>query len=161
VSGKPLPERFRLGPVELDRYLAGQLQGMAYMRRLRAIEDEEARHLRELEDAWRALAEAERDDAAFALAWREVASAWDFRRINDLTVRHTAYYPIEARVPMNPRTGDYAQRWQRGEYGAEWILERFPAARALALEASGSEPQSPEREPRTRSGTGGGVTRLS
>jgi hypothetical protein len=160
VRGKPLPERFRLGPVELDRYLAGQLQGMAYMRRLRAIEDGEARHLTELEGAWRTLAETEQDEAAFALAWREVASAWDFRRINDLIAKHNAYYPIEARVPMNPRTGDYAQRWQRGEYGAEWILERFPATRALALEASGSEPQSPKERPVSGSGTGASVTKV-
>ena len=134
MSGKPLPERFRLGPVELDRYLAGQLQGLAYMRRLRAIEDEEARHLRELEEAWRALAEEEQDQAAFALAWREVASAWDFRRINDLIAKHNAYYAIEARVPMNPRTGSYARRWQRGEYTAEWILERFPPSLRRARE---------------------------
>ncbi len=100
MSGRPLPQRLRLGPVELDRYLAGQLQGLAYMRRLRAIEDEEARHLRELEEAWRALAEVER--------------------------------------PMNPRTGTYAQQWQRGEYTGDWILERFPPSlrRALALRAA-------------------------
>ena len=126
MSGRPLPHRLRLGPVELDRYLAGQLQGLAYMRRLRAIEDEEARHLRELEEAWRALADEAPDDAAFALAWREVAAAWDFRRINDLIAKHNAYYPIEARVPMNPRTGNYARTWQRGDVHAEWILERFP-----------------------------------
>jgi hypothetical protein len=130
VSGRPLPDRIRLGPVEVDRYLAGQLQGLAYMRRLRAIEDEEARHLRELEDAWRTLAAEELDDDAFLLAWREVASQWDFRRINDLVAKHNAYYAIEARVPMNPRTGDYARRWQRGEYTAEWILARFPRQRA-------------------------------
>jgi hypothetical protein len=138
VSGRPLPDRIRLGPVEVDRYLAGQLQGLAYMRRLRAIEDEEARHLRELGEAWRRLADEEPDDAAFALAWREAASAWDFRRINDLIARHNAYYAIEARVPMNPRTGGYARRWQRGEYTAEWILERFPPSlrRARALPAA-------------------------
>ena len=134
MSGKPLPERFRLGPVELDRYLAGQLQGLAYMRRLRAIEDEEARHLRELAEAWRALAEEEPDEAAFALAWREDASAWDFRRINDLIAKHNAYYAIEARVPMNPRTGSYARRWHRGDYTAEWILERFPPSLKRARE---------------------------
>jgi hypothetical protein len=136
VSGRPLPDRIRLGPVQVDRYFAGQLQGLAYMRRLRAIEDEEARHLRELEEAWRTLADEEPDDAAFALAWREVASAWDFRRINDLIAKHNAYYAIEARVPMNPRTGDYARSWQRGEYTAEWILERFPTQRARALPAA-------------------------
>jgi hypothetical protein len=138
VSGEPLPQRLRLGPVELDRYLAGQLQGLAYMRRLRAIEDEEARHLRELEEAWRALAEAERDESAFAVAWREIAAGWNFARINDLIARHNAYYAIEARVPMNPRTGTYAQRWQRGEYTADWILDRFPPSlrRAQALRAA-------------------------
>ena len=130
----PLPQRFRLGPAELDRYLAGQLQGLAYMRRLRAIEDEEARHLSELADAWATLAEESTDDAAFALAWPEVAGGWSFRRINDLIAKHNAYYAIEARVPMNPRTGTYARNWRRTEYDADWILERFPPVRALALE---------------------------
>jgi hypothetical protein len=133
VSSGPLPQRFRLGPVELDRYLAGQLQGLAYMRRLRAIEDEEERHFRELEAAWRALAETVEDDVAFAVAWRESAAGWDFKRINALIAKHNAYYGIEARVPMNPRTGTYARTWQRGDYAAEWILERFPPDRALAL----------------------------
>jgi hypothetical protein len=135
VSGRPLPQRLRLGPAEVDRYLAGQLQGLAYMRRLREIEDEEARHLRDLADAWHALA-AEAGDDAFALAWREAAAGWDFRRINGLIARHNAYYAIEARVPMNPRTGGYARSWQRDDYDAGWILDRFPAVRALAVETS-------------------------
>ena len=137
--GKPLAQRLRLGPVEVDRYLAERLGGLAYMRRLRAIEDEEARHLSLLEAAWRALAtEAGITDAAFVLAWRDAAASWSFRRLNELVARHNEYYPIEARVPMNPRTGDYARRWQRGEYTAEWILERFPPSlrRARALPAA-------------------------
>ena len=97
------------------------------MRRLRAIEDEEARHLRELSETWLALAEDEDETASFATAWREVASAWDFSRINELIAKHNAYYAIEARVPMNPRTGRYARPWKRGDYTAAWILERFPA----------------------------------
>jgi hypothetical protein len=136
VSG-PLPERFRLGPVDLDRYLAGQMHGLAYMRRLRAIEDEEARHVRELEEAWSALAEDEPDDARFAVAWRELAAGWNFGRINDLIVRHNAYYGVEARVPMDPRTGGYKRSWKRASYDAAWILERFPPARVLAAERAG------------------------
>jgi hypothetical protein len=127
VKGKPLPQRLQLGPIDLDRYLAGQLQGLAYMRRLRAIEDEEARHLRELSEAWHALVDEGRDDASFAIAWREAASAWDFRRINALIAKHNAFYAIEARVPMNPRTGRYERPWNRGDYTAAWILEHFPA----------------------------------
>jgi len=134
VSGKPLPQRLRLGPVELDRYLAGQLHGLAYMRRLRAIEDEEARHLRELEAAWLVLAEDEQDEAAFALAWRDIALGWDFRRINELIASHNAFYAIEARVPMNPRTGSYARRWKREPYTAAWILDRLPPSLKRARE---------------------------
>jgi len=130
VTQGRLPQRFRLGPAELDRYLAGQLSGLAYMRRLRAIEDEEARHLRELAEAWTTLAEEELDADAFALAWRDVAAGWSFRRINDLIANHNAYYAIEARVPMNPRTGTYARNWRRTEYDAAWVLERFPPVRA-------------------------------
>ena len=137
VSGRPLPDRIRLGPVEVDRYLAGQLQGLAYMRRLRAIEDEEARHLRELDEAWRVLADEEPDEAAFALAWREVATAWDFRRINDLIAKHNAYYAIEARVPMNPRSGTYARSWQRvGVRRRRGSSSAFLARRARALQAA-------------------------
>ena len=135
MSQGPLPQRFRLGPAELDRYLAGQLSGLAYMRRLRAIEDEEERHLRELSAAWTTLADEERDADAFAQAWREVAARWSFRRINALIGRHNAYYGIEARVPMNPRTGTYAKSWRREPYDSEWILERFPPERALAFAA--------------------------
>jgi len=135
VKGQPLRQRLRLGPAELDRYLAGQLHGLAYMRRLRAIEDEEERHLRRLAEAWHALA-GETDEEAFASAWREAANAWDLRRVNRLVAQHNAYYPIEARVPMNPRTGDYAKTWRREPYDEAWILARFPADRA---QASGSD----------------------
>jgi hypothetical protein len=150
VKGKPLTQRITLGPVELDRYLAGQLHGLAYMRRLRAIEDEEARHLRELAEAWHALAHEEQPDAAFAAAWNALASNWSFARVNALIASHNAYYAIEARVPMSPRTGGYAKSWQRADYTAAWILKRFPAVRALALEASASKPQTREERPLRR-----------
>ena len=114
--------------IDVSKYLAGQYQGYAYMRRLRAIEDEEARHLRELAEAWHALAE-EVGDNEFAAAWREHARTWDFRRINRLIASHNAYFPIEASVPMNPRTGGYAKSWRREPYDAEWILTRFPPRR--------------------------------
>jgi hypothetical protein len=105
-------------PVDVAKYLAGQYQGLAYMRRLRAIEDEEARHLRELDAAWQ---ECEDEQA-----WRDLAAAWDFRRINRLIAAHNEHFPVEASVPMNPRTGGYALRWQREPYDTDWILARFP-----------------------------------
>jgi hypothetical protein len=131
--GKPLPDRIRLGPTDVDRYLAVRAGGLAYMRRLRAIEDEEARQLLRLEEAWLALAEETTDDG-FAPAWREAVAGWSFRRLNALVASHNAYYPIEARIPMNPRTGGYARSWRREQYGEAWILERFPPLRGRALE---------------------------
>jgi hypothetical protein len=142
LHGKPLPERIRLGPTDLDRYLAVRAGGLAYMRRLREIEDEEVRHLLALEAAWLALAE-EANDEEFALAWRDAAAGWDFRRINELVARHNAYYPIEARVPMNPRTGGYAKSWKRERYGEEWILERFPPLRGDAVASAAAESPAP------------------
>jgi len=126
LHGRPLAQRLRLGPVEVDRYIAERLGGLAYMRRLRAIEDEEDRHVRLLDEAWHALAEQDGMTAtAFALAWRETAESWDFRRLNQLVERHNEYYPIEARVPMDPCTGDYAKPWRRRPYDAAWILGRW------------------------------------
>ena len=134
MSGRRLPQRLRLGPLEVDKYFVERAGGFAYMRRLRAIEDEEARHLRELEEAWHTLAE-ECDDAAFARVWRETAASWDFRRVNTLIAKHNEFFPVEAQVPMNPRTGDYAKSWRREPYDAAWILERYPPRRDSAFNA--------------------------
>ena len=123
----PLPQRLRLGPVELDRYLAGQLAGLAYMRRLRAIEEEEERHLRELAEAWATLADETSDDDAFALAWREVAAGWSFRR-GGWTQR------LEPCAPFYSRDG-LARRASIGLLHAA----KYLAVRALMLRLDGTD----------------------
>jgi hypothetical protein len=59
--------------------------------------------------------------------------AWDFGEVNDLIERHNRWYPAEARLPMDPRTGDYAlvngRSYRRPPLDAAWALERF-ASRA-------------------------------
>lgn len=114
--------------IDVAKYLAGQYQGLAYMRRLRDIEDEEARQMRALAAA--------REEAATDEEWLEVVAAWDFGRLNRLVEAHNAYYPIEAGVPMNPRTGTWARDWRRPLYDAGWILERFPTAARAPRAAS-------------------------
>ena len=63
--------------------------------------------------------------------WRRLAERWDFGEVNDLIDRHNRYYPIEARLPMDPRTRDYVKiggrSYRREPLDAQWILERFPA----------------------------------
>ena len=92
------------------------------------------------------LAEAQIDDEIEALTirienayaerndddvWRRTAERWDFGEVNDLIERHNRYYPIESRLPMDPRTRDYVKiggrSYRRQPLDAAWILDRFPA----------------------------------
>jgi len=114
-----------------DAYLAATRGPLPYMLRLHEIELQTADHEERLCGAWRALAEdSGDDDAGFARAWEAMAADWSFRGVNDLIERHNRWYPIEARLAMDPRTGDYV-RVNGRDYRVEpldgtWALERFP-----------------------------------
>jgi len=138
LRGRPLALRLRNFLPVADTYLAATRGPLAYMLRLREIEQRTADHEERLAGAWHALAEdSVGDDAAFARAWEAVAAVWTFADVNDLIERHNRWYPIEARLPMDPRTGDYALvngRHYRLEPLAEaWVLERFPPALERAV----------------------------
>jgi hypothetical protein len=140
VRGKPLESRvrnFRPDAAAAIRALEGPT---AWMRRLRAIEDGMAEHEQRLGDAWRSLAGEIEHPAEFAAAWRETASGWSFAEVNELIERHNRNFPIEARLPMDPRTRDFVRvngrSYEREPLGAAWILERFPPDRAAAVFAS-------------------------
>ena len=114
-----------------DAYLAATRGPLPYMLRLREIEQQTADHEERLYDAWRALAEdSGGDDVGFARAWEAVAAGWPFHQVNDLIERHNRWYPIEARLAMDPKTGDYAlvngRDYRLEPLDAEWVLERFP-----------------------------------
>ncbi|MDQ3672222.1 MAG: hypothetical protein M3364_07275 [Actinomycetota bacterium] len=68
----------------------------------------------------------------FARAWGAAAARWSFVEVNDLIERHNRWYPIEARLPMDPRTGDYAlvngRDYRLRLLDGRWVLERFPPA---------------------------------
>lgn len=123
LTGRPQRRRIRRFRPEADRYLASLGGPLPYMQRLRQIDDAIEEHERRL-----AAAHAEhRDDPA---GWRRVAERWNFSEVNDLIERHNRWYPIEARLPMNPRTRDYVEvggrPYTREPMDAEWILGKFP-----------------------------------
>ena len=64
----------------------------------------------------------------------DLAEGWDFGDVNELIDRHNRWYPAESRLPMDPRTGDYAlvngRSYRREPLGARWVLERFPSPAA-------------------------------
>jgi hypothetical protein len=141
LAGKPLRRRLRNFRPEADTYIASLGGPLPYMQRLRAIADETAAHERELELRWAKLAaECRGDVQGFAHRWTEIARRWDFYSVNDLIEKHNRYYPAEARLAMDPRTGDYAlvggRPYRRRPLGPEWVLERFPPVLPLALEAA-------------------------
>jgi hypothetical protein len=101
------------------------------MLRLREIEAMTAAHERALGEQ-RARLAAEVAPERFAEEWRHAVTRWSFDEVNDLIARHNRWYPVEARLPMDPRRRDYAlvngRDYRLRPLDAEWALARFPAA---------------------------------
>jgi hypothetical protein len=130
LRGRALPLRLRNFRPAADGYLASLGGPLPYMLRLREIDALTDAHRCELESRWRALAAEVRDPEAFARRWRAEVAATRFDEVNDLIDRHNRWYPVEARLPMDPRRGDYAlvngRDYRRTPLGPDWALERFP-----------------------------------
>jgi hypothetical protein len=124
LAGERLPRRIRRFRPEPDAYVASLGGPLPYMLRLRTIEDEIAQHEERLAEAY----VRHRDDP---LRWRRIASRWDFGAVNDLIERHNRWYPIEARLPMDPRSHDFVKvggrDYRLDPLDEDWILEHFPA----------------------------------
>jgi hypothetical protein len=113
------PRNFTLS---LEERLRAYAQGApGYIRRRRRIEDLEERLLQRL-----AAAAAPAEAAASAETVAELAL------LNDLIDRHNRYYPIEANLPVDVRTGKLLER------GVPWRpLPTVTAAELLARAAAG------------------------
>jgi hypothetical protein len=124
LVGTPIRRRLRNFRAEPDSYLASLGGPLPYMRRLRRIEEETDAHRERLAEAY----EEHRGDPA---AWRRVAERWDFGDVNELIEKHNRWYPVEARLAMDPRTRDFVKvggrAYHREPLGAAWVLEHFPA----------------------------------
>jgi hypothetical protein len=140
LTGKPLPVRARYFRPAAEAYLVATRGPLPYMLRLREIEQRREAHESELRDAWHALAkDALSDPARFRREWLERAAREVFDAINDLIDRHNRWYPVESRLPMDPRRGDYAlvngRDYRLLPLDADWVLERFPADLSSAAAA--------------------------
>jgi len=121
AAGRPLRQRYRNFKADAGSYLASLGGPLPYMTRLREIAALVARHERELREAYQTLGPGE---------WHEHVRRVDFSEVNDLIDRHNRWYPVEARLPMDPRTGDYAlvngERFAKQRLDARWVFDRFP-----------------------------------
>jgi hypothetical protein len=123
LTGRALPRRIRRFRADPDTYLASLGGPLPYMQRLRQIDDA-------IEEHERRLAVAYSEHGAEPEEWQRVAARWSFSEVNDLIARHNRWYPIEARLAMDPRTRDYVKiggrSYWREPLDAAWILGRFP-----------------------------------
>jgi hypothetical protein len=134
LRGRPLPTRTRNFSLAADRYALALAGPPAHVRRLREIEDEVSSHEEALCAAWTDLAEYHHGEPdELARRWRELAHRWSFGIVNDLIRLHNLWYPAEARLPMDPRTGDFVlvggRPYRLRPLDAAWVLERFPSKR--------------------------------
>jgi hypothetical protein len=140
LTGKPLAFRLRNFASSAEAYLASAGGPLPYMLRLREIERRTAEHEAGLAGAWRVLAEESREaDSDFAVAWTSAARSWLFDEVNELIERHNRWYPVESRLPMDPRTGDFVpvngHPYRIQPLDGDWVLERFPPRLERALAA--------------------------
>jgi hypothetical protein len=131
VKGKPLERHLRNFSLAADRYALSLAGPPAHSRRLREIEEAVATHEESLRCEWEELARSDRGDAAgFARAWRAHAARRRFDAVNELIARHNLFYPVEARLPMDPRTRDFVlvggKPYRLRPLDTDWILTRFP-----------------------------------
>jgi hypothetical protein len=136
VSGRPLPRRLRNFVPSVEGYARSVAGPPAYAQRLRQIEEEIAQHIERLELAWLDLCRAVGEPGERERQWRRLAQQWSFDAVNDLIDRHNRWYPVEARLAMSPRTGDFVpvggKPYRIEPLDAAWVLERFPGSERTA-----------------------------
>jgi len=130
VSGKPLPRRMRNFSPSVEGYARSVVGPPAHVQRLRRIEDEIEEHVDRLRAARDELRLEIADPEERSRRWRELAASWSFHAVNDLIEKHNSWYPVEAKLPMNPRTGDFVlvggKPYSREPLDAAWVLRHFP-----------------------------------
>jgi len=129
LAGKAIPTRLRHFRPDASSYLASLGGPPPYMARLREIAALTAEHEQ-------ALAEEYDVHGGDRSAWSALAERWDFGEVNDLIDRHNRWYPAEARLAMDPTTGDHAlvngEHYSKRRLDATWVLERFPLVSSAA-----------------------------
>jgi hypothetical protein len=103
LSVGSLPVNFK---ISLDARVRAAAGVPAYMRRKRRIEDlEEAMRQALVEVYQQALEDNGGDEAAAKSTMQQRAREMDLGLLNDLIDRHNRYYPIEANLPTDVKTG--------------------------------------------------------
>ncbi len=117
------PRNFSLSIGERIRALT--IGTPAYALRKRSIEDLEARYLGILRALRIALVRKNAAEREVCQALLAKADTFDLVKLNTLITTHNRYYPIEANLPVDPRTGEYLL------FGRPWLPEATWTAHRL------------------------------
>ena len=144
LTGAPLRRRLRRFQAEADRYLASLGGPLPYMQRLRRIEEETAAVREQLAEATNSTGD---DPAELASARRALGLRRGQRADR---APQPLVYPIEARLPMDPRSRDFVpvggRPYRRERLDAAWVLEQL---RRLDVDL----PSTVAHDPRSRTST--------
>jgi hypothetical protein len=121
------PRNFTI-PTE-ERVRAMTIGVPAWAARKRRIEDREEELVRTLVELFEKLVAKGVAPEAARLRMREKAAALDLEKLGALVKAHNRYYPMEANLPLDPKTGAYLAR------GRPWLPEPPPSADALVARA--------------------------
>jgi hypothetical protein len=131
ASRRRVTRRALHSPATVEAYLQAGMTPR-FIERALDIEAHIQRHRRQLARRYELMRHQHEDDAhAFKHQWRALAQRWRFNDVNELIAEHNEWYPVEQRLPLDPRTRDYVKMggrdWRRKPLDARWILEQFPA----------------------------------
>lgn len=122
AAGEAVRLRLRNFRPDAGAYLASLGGPLPYMARLREIAALAAAHERDLAEAY---------ELHSGRAWVEYVQRLDFSEVNDLIEQHNRWFPVESRLPMDPRSGDFVlvngEHYSKRRLDARWALERFPS----------------------------------
>jgi hypothetical protein len=109
-----------------ERIRALTIGAPAHALRKRKIEDIEDEWVATLVDLREKLEAKGMATADVAHVLRQKASTFDYRRVNELVAQHNRWYPVEANLRIDPKSGGYLV------YGRPWHPEtEFTADRIL------------------------------
>ncbi|MDB4945772.1 MAG: hypothetical protein JWP97_5306 [Labilithrix sp.] len=117
------PRNFSLNVNERVRALT--IGAPAFAARKKRLEDFEEATIRLLVVLHDKLHAQGHSRAAIEDALLDRAQAVDLRPMNDVLDAHNRYYPIEANLPTDPRTGEYLLYGRRWEPDPPWTAERL------------------------------------
>lgn len=124
------PRNFTITTEERVRALA--IGAPAYAVRKKGLEDKEASLIAALLAIFDK-EEARGEDGMAAV--RMHAATVNLEKLNAIVAKHNRWYPIEANLPIDYKTGCYLQGGRPWEREAEWTLERLIRAFEAALAA--------------------------